>query len=575
MLRRLAGAFALPALLSSAAWAQDPTSVPAPSAPAASLQGTLPLSLDQAIEMGLKNNLDVEIARFDPLSSWEDVRAALGVYDPQLFSEFGYESRETPVASSLQTSSVLAERAVDGQGGLRGKVPWLNATYQLAYVGSSLETNSSISELSPEYRASLVGSVVVPLLRNLIWDEDWTRVKQSRVVHGITQDEFRRQVMDTVFSIETSYWNLVAAEDARRVAEKSVETARALERQTRTQYEVGVVSRVEVVEAEAGIADREVNLIRVVNAERRAQDLLLDQVLGRGLRPGSELAVDATDRGSDYIIYDIDVEEAARKATENRPEIAAALQEIERRTIEAKYRDNQTLPQFDLVGSYALNGLAGKESDERFDFSSGTAFTINSVNQGLINPLNAAGIATAVPGVPFAVPPLPLPPSPGPILVDRRYEATDDDFFRGGARTWTAQGVFSIPIPNRTARALSSKADIQLRKSFSQLARLEQSIILEVRRAARDLESAQEGIEAAERARVAAEEQLRAERIRLEQGESTPFAVLQREEDLVQAESSKINAIRIYRNSITDLDRQQGTILESRNIVIDDVQALR
>jgi outer membrane protein TolC len=74
---------------------------------------------------------------------------------------------------------------------------------------------------------------------------------------------------------------------------------------------------------------------------------------------------------------------------------------------------------------------------------------------------------------------------------------------------------------------------------------------------------------------VAAEEQLRAERIRLEQGESTPFAVLQREEDLVQAEAAKINAIRVYRNSIADLDRQQGTSLQSRNIVIDDVRTLR
>jgi outer membrane protein TolC len=564
MLDRFARVLAASALLPALAWAQPPP--PEPIAPAAALQGTLPLSLEEAIAMGLRNNLAVEIARFDPLSSWEDVRAALGVYDPQLFADFGYESRETPVASSLQAGDVLAERELFGQSGVRGKVPVLNATYQLAYVGTSLESNSSIQELSPEYRASLVGSVVIPLLRNLIWDADWTRVKQAKLVHGITNEEFERQVMDVVLGVETSYWNLVAAEDARRVAEKSVDTARALERQTRTQYEVGVVSRVEVTESEAGVADREVNLIRVVNAERFAQDLLQNNVLGRGLRPGSELLIEATDRGSDYILYDIDVEEAARKAAENRPEIAAALQEIERRTIEAKYRDNQTLPQLDLVGSYALNGLAGKENEDQIDFGAGTAFTINAVNQGIVNPLAQAGVPLV---------PLPLPPPRGPILVDRRYEGTDDDFFSGGARSWLAQGVFSIPIPNRTARALASKADIELRKSFSQLARLEQDIILEVRRAARDLESAQQGIEAAERARVAAEEQLRAERIRLEQGESTPFEVLQREEQLVQAEAAKINAIRVYRNSIVDLDRQQGTILQSRNIVIDDVQAVR
>jgi outer membrane protein TolC len=104
---------------------------------------------------------------------------------------------------------------------------------------------------------------------------------------------------------------------------------------------------------------------------------------------------------------------------------------------------------------------------------------------------------------------------------------------------------------------------------------LRQGIILEVRDAARNLESAQEGIEAAERQRIASQEQLRAERIRLEQGESTPFDVLLRERDLVDAEVNKIDALRVYRNSVTDLDRRQGTILRTRNILIDDVRGAR
>jgi outer membrane protein TolC len=49
--------------------------------------------------------------------------------------------------------------------------------------------------------------------------------------------------------IQNLYWNLIARQDQVRVAEKSLETATALLNQTRTQHEVGVVSRVEVVEA--------------------------------------------------------------------------------------------------------------------------------------------------------------------------------------------------------------------------------------------------------------------------------------------------------------------------------------
>jgi outer membrane protein TolC len=99
--------------------------------------------------------------------------------------------------------------------------------------------------------------------------------------------------------------------------------------------------------------------------------------------------------------------------------------------------------------------------------------------------------------------------------------------------------------------------------------------VKEVRDAVRNLQSALEGIEAAERATAAAQEQLRAEKIRLEHGESTPFDVLQREEDLVTSESQRIGALRVYHGSVTALDRAQGTLLEDRGIVLDEALRLR
>jgi hypothetical protein len=50
--------------------------------------------------------------------------------------------------------------------------------------------------------------------------------------------------------------------------------------------------------------------------------------------------------------------------------------------------------------------------------------------------------------------------------------------------------------------------------------------------------------------------------------------VLQRESDLVTAESGKIGALKAYRNSTTNLDRQQGTILNTHRIRMDQVGAL-
>jgi outer membrane protein TolC len=166
--------------------------------------------------------------------------------------------------------------------------------------------------------------------------------------------------------------------------------------------------------------------------------------------------------------------------------------------------------------------------------------------------------------------------NPPPKLSSTNFGDTFDDYYTGDASDqFAARVVLTIPIPNTAARHGVSKAELELRQAISEQRRLEQNIILEVRQKARNLESAQEGIVAAERSSEAAAEQLRAEKIRLEYGESTPFDVLLRESDMVEAESEKINALQIYRTSATQLDRAQGTILQSRNIRLDEVSELR
>jgi outer membrane protein TolC len=133
----------------------------------------------------------------------------------------------------------------------------------------------------------------------------------------------------------------------------------------------------------------------------------------------------------------------------------------------------------------------------------------------------------------------------------------------------------SIPIPNTTARANVSKGELELRRANTNVRRVEQDIVKEVRDSVRNLTSALEDIEAAERFVAAAREQLRAERIRLEHGEATPFDVNQREDALVEAESRRIGALFVYHGSVTTLDRAQGTLLEDRSIVLDRALPLR
>ncbi len=501
--------------------------------------GVMKLSLDDAVHLAVERSLDVELLRFDPLIAEANLGAAWGLFDPRLYGEGGYQNSESPTASQILGNVLLTQETWSGEAGLQGLFPWLGGSYQVGYDGSELVTNSRISVLSPEFRSGFNATVQVPLLRGLFWSDEWTMVRVGRIGVEQSREKFDSDLMDVVRNTEDAYWALIASQDSTRVAQKSLETANALLQQTQAQYEVGVVSRVEVVQAEAGVADREFILIRAEAIERNTQDALIDVVLGPYLEPESEITVEPTDRPEEKTLRAVSAAAATEHAMARRPELQLARKEIERRKIDTKAASNKRLPQLDVIGNYGKAGLAGRTSPDCVDFTT---------------------------GVPCADPP----------GIRPNYGDSDRNLFNGrSAENYGVQGVLSIPLGNGTARHDYAKAELELRRAKTALVRLEQSIVSEIRRAARNLAASFEGIEAAERAQVAAAEQLRAERVRLEHGESTPFDVLLREEDLVRAESQKILAEQTYHNSITALDRAQGTILERHQIIVDDAAALR
>lgn len=496
------------------------------------LHGRLELTLEDAIEMGLENNLDVEVERYAPVIADQDVSIAWGAFDPTAFAEFGYADIKTPSSNVLSGTSKVVNRTTDGFGGLRGQLPLLGTEYSAQFDGARATSNVPFQSLSPQFDSGWSLNLAQPLLKDLIWSQPWTQVQTSRLLMDASNENFRTAVMNTVSEIEGAYWALLASDEARRVARKSLQTAQALLDQTKTQFEVGVVSKVEVTEAEAGLSQREVNLIRAENQYRNQQDVLIDLVLGKGLRAASTLEIAPTDQPEEYVPYDIDVETAVQRAFEHRPEIDVAEREIERQTVQLKFAKNQRLPELDGVFSFGEKGLSGDVNPKFVPFGGGAP------------PTSQGG-----------------------------FHNTFDDY--NDNPVFTARARFSIPLPNTAARHTVSRTELELRRARTVYRRLEQDIILEVRRAARNLLASQEAIVAARAAERAAQEQLRAERIRLEYGESTPFDVLQREEDMVDRENELIGAYQAYRTSVTALDRAQGTILRNRNIKIAEVSALR
>jgi outer membrane protein len=496
------------------------------------------LSLSEAVNLAIENNLGVEIARHDPLIAEEQMSIAWGAYDPLISADFTYLNNREPNTSVLNTgdSDNTRTKTRTGSAGIGGLIPYLGASLTMDYTASRRKSNSGITSLSPQWNSGLAFGANIPLLKNLVWNEAWTQVEVSGTTHSAQLQDFREIVMDTVRNTIVAYWSLVAEEEQLRVAKKSLQTAEALLEQTKTQYEVGVKSKVEVIESEAGVAARELDVIRADATYLNTQDRVIDAVYGVRLVPETQMLIRPTDKPADYSYEALDPKAATDLAMENRPELASLKFDMDRQESLVRFRKNQRLPQLDLNVMYGTSGVEGRGNEDAFD------------------PQNV-GTGGGTGG---------------------DFSDTHEDWFeKRGGREYSVGAVFSIPLGNTAPRHTVSRARLELRRVKTQMTQLRQRIILEIRRDIRLLDAARKGIDASERQRIAAEEQLRAERIRLEHGESTPFDVLLKESELVEAEVAKIEALQLYRTSVSSLDRSQGTILRTHNIVVGSIGALR
>ena len=504
------------------------------------------LGVDEAIAMAIGNNLAVAVERFGPLIAEAEASAAMGVYDPTLRADFRHEIEKTPLTSALAFAAATRDRTNGGGIGVEQEIPLIGATVSARYEARSLLTRLPTEQLSPRYDSSFFLTGRIPLLRGLVWNENWTNVKLRDIQSDAARDTFSLEAMDIVRETADAYWSLVAARDRVRVVQKSLETSRALAELARNRLAAGVASRLSVVEAEAGVAEREFDVITAANAYRRAQDVLVARILGRGLSAETQALITPEYDPLAFETRTPDLSRAVEIAFRERPELAQARRRIEESEVELKLAQNQLLPQLDVEASFGYVGISGDPNP-------------GGANLDFIN----------VPG--FTDPFIVIDADGAPPLQTGGFTSSDNRFFnRSGSENYSVRGVFSIPFPNTTARKRAVSRKLEFQRAKTNLAWREQEVVLEVRDAVRNLMASAMGIEAAERRRLMVEEQLRSERDRLEHGESTPFDVLQRESDLVDAESKKIAAVQTYRSAEIGLERAQGTILDFYDVVLDE-----
>ncbi len=479
------------------------------------------LSLQEAIQISLQNNLQVDIARQTREASRSGVMTSLGVFDWNLGASASTSRIDAASNSPLYRGSPTAvqTKSTSYNRGLTldlnkafvwgGSVDFNYAPsygyYRSLAIGTGAGGTDVASSNSYPYSGVLTATYNQNLLQGFGTEITTAPLTIARKNAQAADYAFQLSIINLVATTENQYWDLVYAERYLASKKTSLELAQKQLKENTIRMQVGTMAPIDVTSAEAQVAQAEQDIIAAEAQLANARDALIRSLYPNAERPSS---LETTD--SPTIAHtQLDEAGAVKMAIERRVELRQARIAKDVATLQAKVADNRTLP---TLSAYAT-------------------YTGNASNYDKLSPVNSDITGFTYPGYTIGV-------------------------------------KFGMPIQNRAAKGSQSAARANLRSSELSVRDQELSITLQVRTAVRNVEAAEKGVRAAEKTRYFQQKNLEAEQKKFENGMSTNFVVLQVMTNLDNARSAELQAQINYAKAVTALEQAVGNLMEARNLTV-------
>lgn len=482
----------------------------------------LRLSLKEAIDTTIQNNLGVHVQRLDFSMAGQNYRGSYGIYDFFSNARLLQASTENPTISQFQSSG---GKSTIFDIGVSQLLP-SGATYTAAFNNSRATTVGGGTTVSPAYRSDLSLDFTQPLLRDFGSDITGRGITIARNNLGISDQQFRLALMQQADAATQAYLNLVYARQNVDVVKQTLFLARDQARITQIRIDVGASAPLDILQPNVQIATTEETLITAVAVVRGAEDALRQLM---HLPPAEwERPIIPTDNVS-YGPVSLDMAHAVDLAYKLRPELHEQSLVTDTRKLQYIYARNQVLPRVDFTANYNPAGLAGR------------SIVLDPVTGQPTGRINTSGLGSAI-----------------------------NQVFGGDFTSWTVGFNFAMPIRNIGAKAEAKRAELDWKASQVTEAELRENVAVEVRGNVRTVDTLAKQIAATRAAREAAEQNVEAERKRYENGMVTNFEVLQIQEQLADARVRELQALVAYNKALSTYHLSTGDLLEVHNIRVDE-----
>jgi len=481
---------------------RDPATLPDAADAAASRR----LTLSEAIQLAVANNLGVVLSRQSLSSQRYSLAAARGGFEPEVTASVSHSDAVSP-PSTAQEGEAGDILSAENEGWNVGVSKRLRTGTRLSVDMTNSRTSSALgTAVSPlVYRTSLGFSVNQPLLKGFSLDRDVPSASILRAEFSTerAKEDMRISIASTVKATEDAYWELVQSLKSYHVQLASLQLGQEQVRLTKRQIAAGILAPVDLINAEGTLAQRELSMVQAESAIESAADRLR-KVLNLPQADWSKPLLPS--QAPTFVASTLSLDEAINTAIGNRPEVRQRKIDVERARFDVRVAKNDGLPELDFTFSY---GLVGQED---------------------------------------------------------RYPTALDQLTTFDARSWGAYLNFSWTPLGRASKAHVETLRAGEHSARLYLEREELNLRVEVRDAVRSIDTAARQVRAAAKFRLLAERNLDAEQRKFLNGTSSNFFVAQRQEEVARAQLSELNAVVQHQKAIANLQLVTGTSLDQNNI---------
>ena len=554
--------------------------------------GTIYLTLQDAIALALENNIDLEVARYNPLiAEWNLTRSkaggalpgvpsnasqagsvasgqgvagsqqAAGVSAPGTSSGHVQSTNATvsqigPVTPTLDpiiqeastfshTTSLYPDSAASGTpnlvDGTRAHTASIQegfltgGTVTLTYSDHYLNENSPTDVLNPTSAPSLSISAQQYLLNSGGVAVNARFITVAKMNRDASDLAFQTTVTNVVSQVLNAYYSLQAADEDLKAKSSAAETATTFLANVKEQVRIGSLAPSETINAESlAITAQQAR----VDSEttRKQQEIQLKNLLSRNGTADAVLAGARILPVDPIRIPEHDdlapLEELVKQALANRTDLASERESEAAAAVSNLGTRNGVLPFAVVGGSESQAGIAGTGRTVVFNGQPVTP-----------NPYFVGGIGTAL----------------GQVF---RRDFPSESIFGG----------YEMAFRNRAALADYAVDQLQFRQTQLTTRKDLNQVQVDVQNYVIALRQARARYDAAVRNRTLQEQLYSSERRRFDLGASIPYNVTQQQRDLIAAQNSEMTALVAYVTARIGLDRTTGAILSANHVSLGEAR---